>query len=168
MSVGAIDHPARQPVPPAAISRVLLSFSRAQLEGFVAVAIDLMDLADGDSDLENGNDLEDDFTLSHIAVAYTDHGPGCPISDHDAAAWVEWHTMRGSQKRGPNILAGHEDDEDDDPAEEDDDSGQCTEDEISTALSFVLYTVGASGPGCPLSDPGGGNVEDEGEREEGD
>lgn len=118
--MGAIDHPTSQPVPPAAVSRILSRFSREELEGFVAVAIDLMDVADGDPDRENATDLEDDFTLSPVAVAYTDHGPGCSVSDQDAGAWVEWHTMRGSQKRGPNILAGREDDEDSDPAEDDD------------------------------------------------
>lgn len=36
--MGAIDHPAR--------------FSREELEGLVAVAIDLMNAADGDQDME--------------------------------------------------------------------------------------------------------------------
>jgi hypothetical protein len=36
--------------------------------------------------------------------------------------------------------------------------------------SFVLswYASKQSGPGCPISDPGGGNVEDGGEAEEGE
>jgi len=79
--MGAINHPNRQPVPPAAVSRILSRFSRDDLEGFVAVAIDLMDLADGDADLENANDLEDDFTLTDQALGYGSRGPGCEISD---------------------------------------------------------------------------------------
>jgi hypothetical protein len=107
-----------QPAPPAAVSRVLATFDRDQLAGFVAVAIDLLDLADGDTDVELNGDEED--------------------SDGDERgdqAWIEWHTMRGSQKRGPNLLAGHEDDEDNDPLEDDDpdfsplDLGELTSEE---------------------------------------
>ena len=90
-----------------AVQRILLRYARHDretLEAFLSVAIELLDTLDGDADAESGNDLEDDFTLSPIAVAYTDHGPGCPVSDQDAGAWIEWNTMRGSQKRGPNIL----------------------------------------------------------------
>ncbi|MEW6628692.1 MAG: hypothetical protein AB1431_18090 [Pseudomonadota bacterium] len=114
--------PNRLPPMPA-VQRILLRYARHDretLEAFLSVAIELLDTLDGDADAESGNDLEDDFTLSPIAVAYTDHGPGCPVSDQDAGAWIEWNTMRGSQKRGPNILAGREDDEDDDAAEDDD------------------------------------------------
>ncbi|TWH95285.1 hypothetical protein IQ35_01541 [Sphingobium wenxiniae] len=96
--MGAINHPSRQPVPPAAISRVLSRFSRSELEGFVAVAIDLLDLMDGDPDLEDNHDGDDQGDQS----------------------WIEWHMARGSQ----NILPGHEDDEDADPAE-DGDSDCC-------------------------------------------
>lgn len=92
------------PIPPAAVSRVLATFDRDQLAGFIAVAIDLLDLADGDTELEE-TDTEDAFELSWIARGY-DTGPGCPIADAGGAA-------------------EREDDE------EDDDSGQCTEDEIS-------------------------------------
>ena len=125
----AINHPAAQPSPPAAISRILSRFTRAELEGFVAVAIDLMDLVDGEADAEDGNDLEDDFTLTEYAKGFGGRGPGCEISDQDAGAWIEWNTMRGSQKRGPNIMAGREDDEDDDAAEDDDPAGGNVEDE---------------------------------------
>jgi hypothetical protein len=65
---------------------VLATFDRAELEGFIAVAIDLLDLADPDPDIEpNGDEMdgslaEDDFT-SHNAGPLP--GPGCPISDPD-------------------------------------------------------------------------------------
>ena len=70
-----------QPIPPAAILRVLATFDRDQLAGFIAVAIDLLDFADGDTDLEE-TDTEDAFALSWIARGY-DTGPGCVISDID-------------------------------------------------------------------------------------
>lgn len=209
-----IRHPAALPPMPA-VQRILLRYAhhdRETLEAFLSVAIDLLDLVDGDIDRE-ATDLEDDFALSPIATDYAEHGPGCAISDQDAGAWIEWHTMRGSQKRGPNILVGQEDDEDDDPAggdilderhdaiswaewhtlpgqqrkagnyvgkmldhvdrgnareddededpaEEDDDSGQCDEDGINTAFGNGDFEA-EGGAGCPISDPGGGNVTDE-------
>lgn len=90
--------------PPAAITRILSRFDREQLEGFVAVAIDLMDLADGDPDIEDG-----------------------------------------------------------DAAEEDDPSGQCDEDGVNTSGGLYAHGSRHDGPGCPISDPGGGNVTDEAE-----
>jgi len=45
-----------------------------------------------------------------------------------------------------DALDGDPDLEDDDP------SGQCDEDGINTAYGMVRYTVGGSGPGCPISD----------------
>lgn len=142
-------------VPPAAVLRVLSQHSRDELAGFISIAIDLMDLADGDPDAEDAYDLEDDFTFSDITRRhFMPAGPGCPISDQDAGAYVEWHTMRGSQKTGPNMLAGHEDDEEDDAPEEDDPSGQCDEDGINTSRDLLRFTPGAYGAGCPLADPG--------------
>jgi hypothetical protein len=84
------------PPPPAAVTRVLATFDRNQLEGFIAVAIDLLDLADGDPDLEpNGDELdgslgEDDF---HAQFGF---GPGCPVADpggceHDGREPEEAH-----------------------------------------------------------------------------
>lgn len=149
--------PNRLPPMPA-VQRVLLRYARHDretLEAFLSVAIDLLDMVDGDIDREDATDLEDDFALSAMATDYAASGPGCSISDQDAGAYVEWHTMRGSQKRGPNILAGQEDDEDDDAAEQGDHEGQCDEDGVNTAFDYVRFTYGASGPGCMLSDPGG-------------
>lgn len=126
------------------VARILSRFDRDQLTSFIAVAIDLADSMDGDPDIE-------------------DDDPAEAIGDEKDAAWVEWRQMRGSQKRGPNIVSGNEDDEEDDPAEEDDPSGQCDEDEINTNLQARW----ASRPGCSISDPdedddpAGGNVTDE-------
>ncbi|MCO5794016.1 MAG: hypothetical protein HEQ21_14435 [Blastomonas sp.] len=44
---------------PAAVMRVLSRYDRPRLAAFVSVAIDLMDLMDGDPDLEDNHDRED-------------------------------------------------------------------------------------------------------------
>ena len=51
------------PAPPSVVTRVLSLFNRTQLAGFVAVAIDLMDLADGDPDIEPNGDERDMSSL---------------------------------------------------------------------------------------------------------
>lgn len=76
------------PAPPAAITRALARFDRDQLAGFIAVAIDLLDLAEGDTDTEangdelDGTDAEDDFH-PHIDGRGE---PGCPVSDSDCCS----------------------------------------------------------------------------------
>ena len=111
--MGALERFA--PPPPAAISRVLSTFDRAALEGFIAVAIDLLDLAEPDPDAEEIG-LEDSF------MEHPGDGAGCPVADSAGdQAWIEWTTMRGSQKGGPAPSPGNEDAEEDDEAEEDDD-----------------------------------------------
>ncbi len=101
-------------VPPAAISRVLATFDRAQLEGFIAVAIDLLDLADGDPDLEEDDDpgqcTEDEINTN--LQARIGGGSGCTISDSDLCA-VE-HGERTTEEdfyQGEGS-ARHEDDDD--------------------------------------------------------
>lgn len=77
------------PAPPAAITRVLSRFDRDQLTGFIKVAIDLLDLADDDSDLEpSGDELDGDHGSEDEFVLHSHHmaGPGCAISDPDTAA----------------------------------------------------------------------------------
>jgi hypothetical protein len=83
---------------------------RAILAAAVEVLVNEIDLIDGDTDLEPIDERE-------------------PDGDETDAAWIEWHTMRGSQKRGPNIAGDHEDDEDGDPAEDDDPGGGNVTDE---------------------------------------
>lgn len=84
--------------------------SRKALAAAVEVLVDLIDMIDGDTDLEPIDERE-------------------PDGDEADAAWIEWHTMRGSQKRGPNISTWNEDDEDDDPLEDDDPGGGNVTDE---------------------------------------
>ena len=46
-------------VPPAAVSRVLSRFDRPAFDGFISVALDLLELADCDSDFEEVGDDQD-------------------------------------------------------------------------------------------------------------
>lgn len=87
--------------PPAAVSRVLQRYDRDQLAAFVGIAIDLIDLADGDPDNEES---DEDRCSAH------DDNPG----------WVHCGTDGGA---GDAVDA-----EDDDQDEEDD--GREREDEL--------------------------------------
>jgi hypothetical protein len=75
------QHPTAAIAPPAAVMRVLQQFDRSELEGFISIAIGLLDVADGDADEEDATDLEDDFRLSENARLFASAEPGCPISD---------------------------------------------------------------------------------------
>ncbi|BCA60054.1 hypothetical protein [Sphingomonas sp. HMP6] len=69
------------PPPPAAITRVLSRFDRDALAAFVMVAIDLMDLAEPDADLEpNGDELDGDPAEDEF-MYHGGWGPGCPVGD---------------------------------------------------------------------------------------
>ncbi len=71
--------------PMPAVMRTLAQFDRPKLEGFITVAIGLLDVLDGNADDEtngdelDGNGSEDDFMF------HGHSGPGCPIADPDAA-----------------------------------------------------------------------------------
>ena len=145
------------------VMRTLAQFDRAKLEGFITVAIGLLDVLDGDPDTETITNVEDEGIDPLLAEGA---GPGCPVADGGDAAWIEWHRMRGSQKDGPNLTGNifgrsGEDDEDDDPAEDDDGGGDCTDDEpgfdgLSRAQANLLGSCdNGGGAGCPLADPGG-------------
>lgn len=97
--------------PPATVSSDLAKFlarrTRSQLETLIETGIAMLDEVDPDPDDANFARLNDGL-------------PGEPLDteligdDQGDQAWIEWNTMRGSQKPGPNIVAGREDDEDDD------------------------------------------------------
>lgn len=126
------------PLSPMVIS-YLSSLSRTEIAHVAELAIERLDKLDGDPDLEPNGDDE----------------PARANGDCEDGAWIEWDQMRGSQKRGPNVLPTYnEDDEDDDPGEEDDHSGECSEDEISCGLyAYGWHNIRAAG--CPIADPGG-------------
>jgi hypothetical protein len=79
--------------PMPAVMRTLAKFDRKSLEGFISVAIGLLDVVDGDAELEENGDLE-------------------PTGDESDAAWIEWHT-RGRHKRTGIIAEPFTDNEDD-------------------------------------------------------
>lgn len=70
-------------LPPAAITNVLMRHSRQEIEGFISVAIELLDLADSDPDTEEDDPAgvcdEDGINTEHFSSL----GPGCIISDCD-------------------------------------------------------------------------------------
>ena len=133
--------------PPAAAGRIaarmLDRFNRDDLGNAIEVLVELLDLWDGDSDLE-GECSEDEISrCTDTGQPVRGDGPGCRTGDEGEAAWIEWTTMRGSQKRGPNIMQEHEDDEEDDPA------GQYDEDAYTGPAPKWI-----PGPGCSIADPG--------------
>lgn len=128
--------------PMPAVARVLAGFQRDQLASFIEVAIGLLDLEDGDPDLEDATDREDDHALSPQAIACgRASGPGCPIGDTGENAWVEWDKLRSAAKAGHNTTLGHEDAEDDDPDHALDEGEP----------DFSRYK--GEGAGCTISDP---------------
>ena len=76
----ATMHPSAMPPAPA-VMQVLRRFDRQSLASFITVAIELLDVVDGDSDTEpngdklDGNPSEDEFMIHSLA---TGGGPGCP------------------------------------------------------------------------------------------
>ena len=137
--------------------------------------ISFLDTLQGDVDLEDGeagSQFVDDrgnplFPPDRVPIGQDeDREP-----DEDALGdigWLEWHT-RGSRKtdaHGTERMARdrdhgllHEDMEDDDPREANGDEAdtQGGEDELLTRTDRDLSMAG---PGCPISEPGGGNVDD--------
>jgi hypothetical protein len=72
-----------------AVARILSQFDRPKLEGFIAVAIGLLDVLDGDPDEEaNGDELDgtcaEDEAGAELCVR-SESGPGCLLSDDDSA-----------------------------------------------------------------------------------
>lgn len=108
--------------PMPAVQRILLRYARndrESLEALLSVAIDLLDLMDGDPDLEDGADRE-----AHDG------------DDQGDISWSEWHQRgwRDLLKAGPEVattcsIGDYEDDEDDDAGEDDDLAGGNVEDE---------------------------------------
>lgn len=93
-------HPAALP-PMSAVARILSQFDRGKLEGFITVAIGLLDSMDGDAEAEEIL-TEDGFIDANSVIGYA--GPGCPGGDpggcehdgkepdHDAEVetWSHW------------------------------------------------------------------------------
>lgn len=131
-----------------ALLTVIPSLTRAELGRMVQRMIDRMDVMDGDTDSEDGNDLEDDFNLSDYAQRYGCGGAGCEISEPDAISYSEWHTRdwRTRRRGGPEMAStasiwDHEDAEDDDPLEQDDPTDQNVLDMELDEDAHALFPV---------------------------
>ncbi len=138
-----------------AVARILARYDRPALEAFIAIAIDLADTLDGDPEAEEPG-LEDS------SVTHDTDGPGCPIADaRGDVAWIEWTAMRGSMKRGPNVIAGEEDCEesDDDTSVEDDPHGFDPEQDMCGAADDWIAS-GSCGAYVALPDSGAGDPDD--------
>jgi hypothetical protein len=74
-------HPSALPPMPT-VARILSGFDRAQLAGFIEVAISLLDAGDGDPDLEpNGDEQDGSYCAEDEFMQLHSDGPGCPIAD---------------------------------------------------------------------------------------
>jgi len=70
--------------PMPAVMRTLAQFDRTSLEGFISVAIGLLDVLDGDQDIElNGDEQDGDLHAEDAFESFSSIGAvaGCPISD---------------------------------------------------------------------------------------
>lgn len=76
-------------IPPMpAVARILSRYDRDKLAAFVSVAIDLLDVLDGDADDEPCGDEQDgNFAEDDVAARFANmgQGPGCIVSDFDRA-----------------------------------------------------------------------------------
>ena len=154
--------PIGPPTPPLGGDRLVL-IRRSVLEALIeheveaaVAAIAVIDDADGDTDREEIG-VEDSFECHTERYGYM--GPGCPVADAHDDTWVEWSSMTGSAKRGPNFTAGPEDAEDDEGGGDDAQS----EDEPGFDPSHRRWANKSSdGAGCKISDSDFG-VDDVGE-----
>jgi hypothetical protein len=109
------QHPTAAIAPPAAAMRVLERFERRELEGFIAVAIDLLDTMAGDPEAEEDDDpgqCDEDELNTDLSRAFSGE-PGCPISDPDMGAEdyacdpEEDQCTAGDDGCGPVLVHGH-------------------------------------------------------------
>jgi hypothetical protein len=72
----------RVETPLPALAATMAKFDRATLEGFVEVAIAVLDCTDGDPDVEaNGDEQDHNFSEECFVRHRSNFNPGCPISD---------------------------------------------------------------------------------------
>jgi len=64
-----------------AVMRTLAQFDRRKLEGFISVAIGLLDLIDDDSDFEGQCNEDEISRCTDLGLAVRAEGPSCPIAD---------------------------------------------------------------------------------------
>lgn len=83
-------NPVTRLAPSPAVMRLLEQIDRPRLEGFISVAIGLLDVLDGDSDDEANGDEGDGTPGAEDEFGPTGRGggldgPGCPLSDPDCS-----------------------------------------------------------------------------------
>lgn len=132
-------HPSALPPAPAVMA-ILSRFDCRQLEGFIAVAIDLADSMDSNPDEEPATWPENIHARDEASLP-DDYEP---TGDEETAAWVEWHT-RGRCKDNPGVISREglvifEDDEED--------NEDCGHDEAEPDMQ----SYPGEGAGCPISD----------------
>jgi hypothetical protein len=149
MATNILHHPSLPPRIPA-VARILSQFDRPKLEGFIAVAIELLDVVDGDPDLESDpcNEGEPEFDPQSRELVNA-HPNTDPNSDAEQSAWVERLDQTKPALTHPSgYLQADED------AEDDDGDGDCTDDEPAfSAAQRRIANAGGNGPGCTISDP---------------
>lgn len=116
------------------VAEVLSRLDRRKLATFAQVAIDILDILDGDPDLEAGGDDE----------------PRSADGDTRDVAYAEWTSLRGRDRAKCQWVSDHEDDEEDDFDEDGHDQEAVDEREIDE--DFERPTV-------PVIWPGEGRVE---------
>lgn len=122
-------------VPP--MPEEIASFPRNVVHDMIERLIEQLDDRDPDPDLE-----QDDPTENN----------GDDVGD---MAWVEWTTMRGSQKAGPNIIVGFNED-----IEDDEGGGDTSGDEGEPNFNpDKRFPTRLYGPGCEISDSDYGGEE---------
>lgn len=132
MATDLLHHPARPPRIPA-VARILSQFDRPKLEGFITVAISLLDVMEGDPDLE-----QDDSDLEYSG-------------DERDAAWTErLNQTRAALPRTvePGWHGGASED-----AEDDDGGGSFTDDEpgFDARSRRLANALGGGGAGCAIN-----------------
>lgn len=154
-----INFPAVAPARASRIATALLNkHSPREIAEAIELLIDVLDLIEP-PDEDNG-----DLALMADGLP-GDSADGEPDADsHGDQAWIEWHT-RGRHKEGRfggecigRSYQGRplqEDDEDDDPAEEGGDEHD-TDNAEDEELSGAALQYAPKGPGCAVSDEGGG------------
>ena len=122
---------------------VLQRQDRKALEGFVAVALDLLDALDSDLEAEPGTWAEDHLARTPHYQAANDAEDLESTGDELDCTWIEYSSQRHPRQCE---TGGPEDWEEDDP------SGGMAEDDFS-ALDYRRL-VAITGPGCKLADAG--------------
>lgn len=71
-------------IPPAPVLRILSRYRREEIAAFIEVAIGLLDMADGDPDIEANGDEQDGVGAEDEECAYfafVSEEAGCAVSD---------------------------------------------------------------------------------------